>query len=67
MNEISIIGCGTMGHSIGLAVAWAGFPVTLIGMNEGDLATANRGLRNKLQMMMENQLLNENEVERILS
>lgn len=65
MKKISVIGCGTMGHSIGLAVAWAGFPVTLIGMNDADLATADIGLQNKLQVMLENELINKNEVENI--
>ncbi|MCM3757995.1 3-hydroxyacyl-CoA dehydrogenase NAD-binding domain-containing protein [Sporosarcina aquimarina] len=65
MEKISIIGCGTMGHSIGLAAAWAGFPVKLIGMNEADLETAKTGLQNKLTVMMENELIDLNEIKSI--
>lgn len=66
MKKLSIIGCGTMGHSIGLAGAWAGFTVKIIGLNEADLETANTGLQNKLTVMMENELIDLNEMERIL-
>ncbi|WP_025784210.1 3-hydroxyacyl-CoA dehydrogenase family protein [Sporosarcina sp. D27] len=65
MEKISIIGCGTMGHSIALAAAWEGFPVKLIGMNEADLETAKTGLQNKLTVMMENELIDLNEIEKI--
>ncbi|REB08113.1 3-hydroxyacyl-CoA dehydrogenase family protein [Sporosarcina sp. BI001-red] len=65
MKELTIIGCGTMGHSIGLAAAWAGFPVKLVGMNEADLETAHKGLQNKLAVMMENELIESDEVSRI--
>ena len=66
MEKISIIGCGTMGHSIALAAAWEGFPITLIGINEDDLETAKTGLQNKLTVMMENELIDLNEIESIL-
>ena len=65
MKKILIIGCGTMGHSIALAAAWEGFPVTLIGINEADLETAKTGLQNKLTVMMENELIDLNEIESI--
>ncbi len=54
-----------MGHSIALAAAWEGFPVKLIGMNEADLETAKTGLQNKLTVMMENELIDLNEIEKI--
>lgn len=54
-----------MGHSIALAAAWEGFPVTLIGINEADLETAKTGLQNKLTVMMENELIDLNEIESI--
>src|SRR5699024_1059467 len=57
MNTITIIGCGTMGHSIGLAAAWSGIPVRLVGMSEKDLDKAQAGLQSKLDTMMENGLL----------
>lgn len=55
-----------MGHSIALAAAWEGFPITLIGINEDDLETAKTGLQNKLTVMMENELIDLNEIESIL-
>ena len=54
-----------MGHSIALAAAWEGFPVKLIGINQADLETAKTGLQNKLTVMMENELIDLNEIEKI--
>ncbi|MBU8792155.1 hypothetical protein KM885_15435 [Oceanobacillus caeni] len=34
MEKLSIIGSGTMGHSIALAAAWEGMNVEVFGMNE---------------------------------
>lgn len=59
MEKLAIIGCGTMGHSIALSAAWAGIEVKISGMNEQDLATADKGLRNKLTVMVHNDLFNE--------
>jgi len=59
MEKLSIIGCGTMGHSIALSAAWAGIEVKISGVNEQDLATADKGLRNKLTVMVQNDLFNE--------
>lgn len=56
MEKVSIIGCGTMGHSIALATAWAGIDVRVFGMNEQDIENADKGLDNKLQVMVENDL-----------
>ncbi|WP_186671391.1 3-hydroxyacyl-CoA dehydrogenase family protein [Sporosarcina sp. BP05] len=65
MEKLSIIGCGTMGHSIALSAAWAGIEVKISGVNEQDLATADKGLRNKLTVMVQNELFNEATAEEI--
>ncbi|MEK4712921.1 3-hydroxyacyl-CoA dehydrogenase family protein [Sporosarcina sp. FSL K6-5500] len=65
MEKLAIIGCGTMGHSIALSAAWAGIEVKISGMNEQDLATADKGLRNKLTVMVHNDLFNEAMAEEI--
>ncbi|HEY4553610.1 MAG TPA: 3-hydroxyacyl-CoA dehydrogenase NAD-binding domain-containing protein [Bacillaceae bacterium] len=61
MENLAIIGSGTMGHSIALAAAWAGFNVKVFGVNEEDLARADRGVRSKLQVMEENDLMDRAE------
>ena len=59
MENVSIIGCGTMGHSIALSAAWAGLPVKVYGINEKDLGNADKGLRSKLKVMMDNDVFSE--------
>jgi len=65
MEKISILGCGTMGHSIALSAAWAGQTVKVYGINDKDLENAAKGLRSKLKVMAENGLFDEAEAERI--
>ncbi|HSI68354.1 MAG TPA: 3-hydroxyacyl-CoA dehydrogenase NAD-binding domain-containing protein [Planococcus sp. (in: firmicutes)] len=65
LEKISIIGAGTMGHSIALSAAWAGKAVKVYGINSGDLKNADNGLRNKLKVMVENELFDEDEAQRI--
>jgi len=61
MENLSIIGCGTMGHSIALSAAWAGFNVKVSGINERDIAIADKGIKDKINVMIENELLSEAE------
>lgn len=56
MEKISILGAGTMGHSIALSAAWSDQAVTVYGINEQDLENADRGLNNKLKVMADNEL-----------
>lgn len=65
MEKVSIIGCGTMGHSIALSVAWAGHGVKVYGINNQDLENARKGLSNKLKVMTKHELLNESKAQRI--
>jgi 3-hydroxybutyryl-CoA dehydrogenase len=57
MEKLSIIGCGTMGHSIALSAAWAGMEVKETGTSEGELDRAAIGLETKLKVMIENGLI----------
>lgn len=66
MENVSILGCGTMGHSIALSAAWAGLPVKVYGVSDQDLETAKKGLHNKLKLMKDNGLFDEKEAARIL-
>ncbi len=67
MEKLSIIGCGTMGHSIALSAAWAGLNVKVVGVNEEDLKRADKGLHNKIEVMVENELFSEREGQEIRS
>lgn len=59
MENVAIIGSGTMGHSIALASAWAGIPASVYGVNKQDLNAAENGLAAKLQVMTSNGLFSE--------
>lgn len=65
MERLSIVGCGTMGHSIALSAGWAGMDVQVYGVNEQDIETAIRNLQNKLNVMVENDLFSIEESARI--
>lgn len=65
MENVSIIGCGTMGHSIALSAAWAGLAVKVYGINEKDLENADKGLHSKLKVMTENDVFNEETAQQI--
>jgi 3-hydroxybutyryl-CoA dehydrogenase len=67
MEKLSIIGCGTMGHSIALAAAWAGIDVKVSGVNEQDILRADKELHNKLNVMVHNELFDEAEAQEIRS
>lgn len=65
MEKISILGSGTMGHSIALSAAWAGQIVKVYGINEQDLENADNGLGNKLKVMVDNGLFENADAQRI--
>ena len=41
MENITILGAGTMGHSIALSAAWAGKTVNIYGIDDQDLENAD--------------------------
>lgn len=61
MEKLAILGAGTMGHSIALSAAWAKYEAIVYGINEQDLANADKGLAQKLKVMAENGLFGETE------
>ncbi|MEO8764182.1 MAG: 3-hydroxyacyl-CoA dehydrogenase NAD-binding domain-containing protein [Ginsengibacter sp.] len=65
MEKTGIIGCGTMGHSIALAVAWAGLPVTLFGLSSLETEYAQSAISEKLKMLSMNGLIEPEMIEEI--
>lgn len=65
MESISILGAGTMGHSIALSAAWANQTVNVYGIDEHDLENAVRGLNSKLKVMIENGLFTSEQANEI--
>ncbi len=65
MEKPGIIGCGTMGHSIALAVAWAGLPVTLHGLDNSETEKAQSAILDKLKMLSVGGLFNPDKIELI--
>ena len=61
MEKIGVIGCGTMGHSIALNAAWAGFEVIMQGVDSSDLERGNRLMLEKLDVLIENDLVTSDE------
>jgi 3-hydroxybutyryl-CoA dehydrogenase len=37
VEKIAVVGCGTMGHSIALSAAWAGYDVKMQGIDDADI------------------------------
>ncbi len=61
MEKVTVIGAGTMGHSIALSIAWSGLNVTLIGINDEDINRAKEGITNKLHILQVNGLITSQE------
>ncbi|WP_153733269.1 3-hydroxyacyl-CoA dehydrogenase family protein [Sporosarcina obsidiansis] len=61
MEKIAIIGSGTMGHLIALSAAWAGFDVKMQGMDKDDLDRALTSMVSKLQILVGNGFMTEEE------
>ncbi|MCM3090680.1 MULTISPECIES: 3-hydroxyacyl-CoA dehydrogenase family protein [unclassified Cytobacillus] len=61
MERIAVLGCGTMGHSIALNAAWAGFSVTMQGISDADLEQGWTNMLKKLEVMLNNGILSESE------
>lgn len=65
MERIAIIGCGTMGHSIALSAAWAGYDVTMHGIASEELERALTSIESKLRVLRDNDLLAVEEVQSV--
>ncbi len=65
MEKLTILGAGTMGHSIALSAAWSGHTPIVYGINDQDVANADKGLAQKLAVMADNGLFDGNEAQAI--
>jgi 3-hydroxybutyryl-CoA dehydrogenase len=65
-EKITVIGCGTMGHSIVLNAAWAGLPVTMYGLNAEETKAGLTGITAKLDVLVNAELINKTEVPSIM-
>lgn len=66
MERLTIIGSGTMGHSITLCAAWAGLYVNMFGLSDADIAAGMDAIEKKLANMEKSDLLKPGEKEGIL-
>ena len=66
MEELTVIGSGTMGHSITLCAACAGISVSMNGVTESDADAALDMIRKKLSGLIANELIHPAEVTKIL-
>lgn len=51
LESLSILGAGTMGHSIALAAAWAGYVVKVWGNSDTDIDRGKKGIKEKLGIL----------------
>jgi 3-hydroxybutyryl-CoA dehydrogenase len=59
VEKIAVVGCGTMGHSIALSAAWAGYDVKMQGINYADIDIGLESIQVKLQVLIQNGLIDE--------
>ncbi|MFQ3844604.1 3-hydroxyacyl-CoA dehydrogenase NAD-binding domain-containing protein [Staphylococcus pseudoxylosus] len=65
MENITIIGSGTMGHSIALSTAWAGYKTQVYSLNDSDLDLAKKEIENKLDDLYSSELITEKQLREI--
>jgi len=65
VEKLSILGSGTMGHSIALSASLAGFPVKVWGNSEEDIERGKRGLEEKLEVLAAEDVISETEKKEI--
>ncbi|MDW7674041.1 MAG: 3-hydroxyacyl-CoA dehydrogenase family protein [Bacillota bacterium] len=64
-ERLAIIGAGTMGHSIALAAALAGFELKVWGVDEADIARGQAGISDKSKLLLKYHVIDENEARQI--
>lgn len=67
MERLAILGAGTMGHSIALSAAMAGFEVPIWGTSEQDIERGRRGVQEKITILKEYEVIDAQEAEKIQS
>ncbi|PLT30053.1 3-hydroxyacyl-CoA dehydrogenase family protein [Peribacillus deserti] len=61
-EQVAVIGCGTMGHSIALSAALAGFTINMWGYSQADLVRAKKDLEEKIQVLARYQVIEVGEI-----
>lgn len=64
-ESIAIIGVGTMGHSIAIAVSRVGRDLMLIGMDQKDIQNAKLGIEKKLKTLINYDIISQSDKEEI--
>jgi len=64
-EELAIIGCGTMGHSIALSASIAGFNVKIWGIDDSDIQRGKQGIDEKLNLLTTYEVVDSNEIKNI--
>src|SRR5699024_7458660 len=62
MENIAVLGSGTMGHSIALSIAWANYKVKVYSINDEDLKRAETEIDKKVTLLYKNDLISDNQV-----
>ena len=65
MERLTVIGCGTMGHSIALNAAWVGIQVKMYGLDAADIKTGFSGITDKLNTLLHNSLISNEQQSQI--
>jgi len=65
-EKLTIIGCGTMGHSIALNAAWVGMQVKIYGVDDNDIQKGMLGVTKKLATLLKNDLITKDKQSQIL-
>ena len=66
MNKISIIGAGTMGHSIAITVAWRNLSTHIYAINEREAERAAESIQKKIDILVKSELLSEDGSKQLL-
>jgi len=66
MNKISIIGAGTMGHSIALTVAWHNLSTHIYAIDEKEVERATESILQKVDILVQSGLLSSVESNQLL-
>ncbi|YCA45652.1 3-hydroxyacyl-CoA dehydrogenase family protein [Bacillus sp. JZ8] len=66
-EKLAILGSGTMGHSIALCAAMAGFNVKVWGIDDNDIQRGKEGVEEKLNVLTTYEVVNPSETKSIKS
>ncbi|KKI90469.1 3-hydroxybutyryl-CoA dehydrogenase [Bacillus sp. SA1-12] len=66
-EKVAIIGSGTMGHSIALSAAIAGFHVKVWGVSEQDIEHGKKGVAEKVNVLSDHDVIRKEDAEKVQS